>query len=1300
MNMTGGGGGPFAGGSGGGINPAMLASYGRQQQQHQQQQQQFGGGASISPAQLMNGGMGMGMGGGGMGMGMGMGNAAGMMGPSQHSMMNMAMNGGGVGGGISPAALPSPMNGGGGGGGGMNPASFNLMGNSGLNPSLAHAPPQMTGPTPNQNPIPPQTLQILANIGVSRDQLAQMNPQERQMTIKNANAIMMRQQQQQQQFASPDMANGFYDGMGMSGMPSPSSMGGGVSMGAGMGGGNMGMGGGMGGGGMGMGGMNMGMGMNMGNPGMGMNSNNPMGMGLAGGGMGVGAHPIGMGSMGMGNGAMGMNMGNGNMGGLGMNTGGGMGMGNMGGGNMGMMSPARPGTAQGMSPRSASSMGMGMGAGSADFSHQNGFQGAKHPHPPPFGGSGFGPGGGTPQDIPAPGSPFSTLKRKLTNEASTAIHPMGMPTRSTSFTETANGLPMNTPLRPPSATSSQPDAPRRASPHRHRSASPVKAGPSSRAEKALPQRVPPLVGPLPASVDLNPATTKVTVVPLSTSLTTIPPLSQSEVQDVKSWKSTDQAYASLLKTMKTRATTEMQEIFGNQKNLPWWTKGSLASNTSRFMRAREPFDVRYPLRKKDGREGARRKGARREGIRLPRRLDPEDADRPELLVPIRLEFDVEHHRMRDTFVWNLNDPVISPELFAQTLVEDYNLTGSYHATIVKSIQDQLSDYRAHSSKFDGDSWDVRGDEEDTLNAGSLQGESSAWWSAWRKRLRSRRIESDLDDDRPMSLEEFAPNYKSAAEDMRIVIKLDILVGTIKLDDQFEWDLTNADASPEQFAAIYTRDLGLNGEFSTAIAHSIREQVQMYQKSLFLEQDDKDDELRSAFLSRLSTAARPVDQVASFTPQLNYLSDGELERHHEKDRDSSNINRRRKKGRKRGANLDPLRTCRTPALGFPELDAATLAAVAAAAAPVSRRAAAAAASRTIANMVASENENGEHVFTPLPALPAPPPLIIKEKTVKGLFKAPAYKSEIILRARAKVRAPIESTAVDPSLLPPPLPDDPPPMAVPMSRQLISNGVWHCLNCGCPESIAVGRRKGPQGDKTLCGTCGKYWHRHRRMREVPYNPDVEHHSKIKHDAEAVKSANASRRGRQQQQQKQQQQMNPLLRDLSPVSDTSSVDDLPQVNGGNNRLVITSSPLTHSSPLPEESTPEKSVPASVETAVADVPEPMVVVEPVPPVVEQVEVVPDSSVATIWPPTWLTKAIAQLQAKWENDRFDVTLRKVNTSSDPEWRIKCMDCPGKLYTPGPGETLSNFEVHLKNRLHRQRVAERIASVNQAVGSV
>ena len=43
-------------------------------------------------------------------------------------------------------------------------------------------------------------------------------------------------------------------------------------------------------------------------------------------------------------------------------------------------------------------------------------------------------------------------------------------------------------------------------------------------------------------------------------------------------------------------------------------------------------------------------------------------------------------------------------------------------------------------------------------------------------------------------------------------QLDITVGEMKLDDQFEWDLENEDATPEQFAEVYSNDLGLAGEF--------------------------------------------------------------------------------------------------------------------------------------------------------------------------------------------------------------------------------------------------------------------------------------------------------------------------------------------------------------------------------------------------------------------------------------------------------------------------------------------------------
>ena len=78
---------------------------------------------------------------------------------------------------------------------------------------------------------------------------------------------------------------------------------------------------------------------------------------------------------------------------------------------------------------------------------------------------------------------------------------------------------------------------------------------------------------------------------------------------------------------------------------------------------------------------------------------------------------------------------------------------------------------------------------------------------------------------------------------------------------------------------------------------------------------------------------------------------------------------------------------------------------------------------------------------------------------------------------------------------------------------------------------------------------------------------------------------------------------------------------------------------------------------------------------------------------PTWLVAALRNLQAKYVSDRYEAILRKPSgqAGAPAEWRIKCLDCPGKVYTPGPGDTLSNFEVHLRNRGHRERVNKRLA---------
>ena len=100
---------------------------------------------------------------------------------------------------------------------------------------------------------------------------------------------------------------------------------------------------------------------------------------------------------------------------------------------------------------------------------------------------------------------------------------------------------------------------------------------------------------------------------------------------------------------------------------------------------------------------------------------------------------------------------------------------------------------------------------------------------------------------------------------------------------------------------------------------------------------------------------------------------------------------------------------------------------------------------------------------------------------------------------------------------------------------------------------------------------------------------------------------------------------------------------------------------------------------------------------------------------PEWLLSGIERVRGDYPDDLLEAVPRRTpaGAQSGQEWRIKCLDCPGKvgvsqrfvgpsvsfqqLYTPGPGETLGNFGIHLNNRVHRQNVVDRIARTTHSV---
>ena len=132
------------------------------------------------------------------------------------------------------------------------------------------------------------------------------------------------------------------------------------------------------------------------------------------------------------------------------------------------------------------------------------------------------------------------------------------------------------------------------------------------------------------------------------------------------------------------------------------------------------------------------------------------------------------------------DPVITPEIFAQSLVDDYASAPSYLSIIVKSIQDQLSDFQAHTADL------VPETDDESLLRGLLDENDKSWWGKWRKELpavvkrpkealitgRKRRkldanVKVERDPNAPAAVTDIEVDEKEQQEEMRILIRVRI-----------------------------------------------------------------------------------------------------------------------------------------------------------------------------------------------------------------------------------------------------------------------------------------------------------------------------------------------------------------------------------------------------------------------------------------------------------------------------------------------------------------------------------------------
>ncbi|CAJ0765043.1 22783_t:CDS:2 [Entrophospora sp. SA101] len=87
-----------------------------------------------------------------------------------------------------------------------------------------------------------------------------------------------------------------------------------------------------------------------------------------------------------------------------------------------------------------------------------------------------------------------------------------------------------------------------------------------------------------------------------------------------------------------------------------------------------------------------------------------NADQRDVLIPIRLDVDLDNYRLRDSFTWNLNEKLITPEHFAGIMCDDLDLpVHEFVPIIAESIRTQIQEHEpfAENVVTTEDSRDIR-----------------------------------------------------------------------------------------------------------------------------------------------------------------------------------------------------------------------------------------------------------------------------------------------------------------------------------------------------------------------------------------------------------------------------------------------------------------------------------------------------------------------------------------------------------------------------------------------------------------
>lgn len=156
------------------------------------------------------------------------------------------------------------------------------------------------------------------------------------------------------------------------------------------------------------------------------------------------------------------------------------------------------------------------------------------------------------------------------------------------------------------------------------------------------------------------------------------------------------------------------------------------------------------------------------------------------------------YRLKDAFLWNLHEALITPEEFAITMVRDLDFPNPHGlaSSVSNQIRQQLEEYAGVALHPLFQSVPA------TQNDGAAATDSA-------------QADEDVNHD----------------DAYRCIVNLNVNLHNRLYTDKFEWSLLHSQRAAETFARVTCADLGLGTEWVSAIAHGISEAVLKLKKEV-------------------------------------------------------------------------------------------------------------------------------------------------------------------------------------------------------------------------------------------------------------------------------------------------------------------------------------------------------------------------------------------------------------------------------------------------------------------------------------